>query len=199
VLVTPEGNHVRIPNSVIFKEILVNSTASPSSRNSFDVVIPNEASVADAIGAIHRSLGEQDGVLRDPPPRALVEALEPGGVRLRVYFWAPSHSVDWFQLMSEAKLRARVALQHAGIIESQGNSARGGTDGSRERANTDQPRPAVASEQAHSNPQRDAEAAASPHTVPGKGRETPMERVLEQPESRVSEEGTNLLTAAKAE
>ena len=52
VLVTFEGNHVRIPNSVIFKEIMVNATASPSFRNSFDVVIPYEASTAAAIDAI---------------------------------------------------------------------------------------------------------------------------------------------------
>ncbi len=49
VLVTFEGNHVRIPNSVIFKEIMINATASPVFRNSFDVVIPNEASTAGAI------------------------------------------------------------------------------------------------------------------------------------------------------
>ena len=49
VLVTLEGRHVRIPNSVIFKEIMVNSTASPSFRNSFDVTIPIEASTRAAI------------------------------------------------------------------------------------------------------------------------------------------------------
>ncbi len=52
VLVTLEGKHVRIPNSTIFKEIMVNATASPSFRNSFDVVVPNEASTADAIDAL---------------------------------------------------------------------------------------------------------------------------------------------------
>src|SRR5205807_4991393 len=44
VLVTLEGRHVRIPNSTVFKEITVNSTASPSVRQSFDVVIPYAAS-----------------------------------------------------------------------------------------------------------------------------------------------------------
>ena len=78
VLVTLEGNHVRIPNATVFKEIMINSTASPSSRNSFDVVIPNDASIVDAIEAINRSLRELKGIHQDPPPRALVEALEPG-------------------------------------------------------------------------------------------------------------------------
>ena len=66
VLVTLEGNHVRIPNAMIFKEIMVNATASPSFRNSFDVVIPNEASTADALDAIDRALRETEGHPRRP-------------------------------------------------------------------------------------------------------------------------------------
>ena len=116
VLVTLEGNHVRIPNSVIFKEIMVNATASPSFRTGFDVVIPYAASTIAAIEAISGSLRDLKGILNDPPPRTLVDALEPGGVRLKVYFWTPTQGVDWFQLMSDAKLRAKVALQRAGII-----------------------------------------------------------------------------------
>ena len=79
VLVTLEGNHVRIPNATVFKEIMVNSTASPSSRHSFDVLIPHEASLSGAIEAINKALGDQPGILREPPPRALVESLEPSG------------------------------------------------------------------------------------------------------------------------
>ena len=119
VLVTLEGNHVRIPNSTIFKEIMVNSTASPSFRSSFDVIIPIEASTADALAAINRALKGMKGVLEDPAPRALVEALEPSGVKIRAYFWAPTRNVDWFQLLSDARLKAKVALQQAGVI---GNS-----------------------------------------------------------------------------
>src|SRR5262249_11155294 len=116
VLVTLEGNHVRIPNATIFKEILVNATASPSCRNTFDVVIPNEASTADALDAMNRALRETRGILADPPPRALVEALEPGGVRIRAEFWSPSQGVDGHQLLSDAKLKVKVALQQAGVL-----------------------------------------------------------------------------------
>ena len=86
VLVTLEGNHVRIPNATIFKEIMVNSTASPSFRNSFDVVIPNDASVVGAIEAINSALKELKGILNDPPPGVLV-----GAARAR---WSPNSSVS---------------------------------------------------------------------------------------------------------
>ena len=116
VLVTLEGKHVRIPNSVIFKEIMVNSTASPSFRNSFDVTIPTRRTTDGPRGDRPGPWPAQEGILTDPPPRALVEALEPGGVRLRAYFWTPTHGVDWFQLTSDAKLNAKLALQAAGIL-----------------------------------------------------------------------------------
>ena len=202
VLVTLEGNHVRIPNATIFKEILVNATASPSARNSFDVVIPLEASTADALDALNRALRETKGILSDPSPRALVEALEPGGVRIRAYFWAPSQGLDGFQLLSDAKLKAKVALQQAGVLvapaaggpASQANGHAGAADG--------QPAPPSATataRQAAANLRRDAQAAESAPSAVGNGRQTLVQRVLQEPESRVSEEGANLLKDARAE
>ncbi len=56
VLVTLDGSQLRIPNAMIFKEILVNKTASTSVRGSFDVVIPWDASIATATEAITKAL-----------------------------------------------------------------------------------------------------------------------------------------------
>src|SRR6202007_897580 len=46
-----------------------------------------------ATEGIDRALREPPGILPDPTPRALVEALEPGGVRLRADFWTPTHNI----------------------------------------------------------------------------------------------------------
>jgi small-conductance mechanosensitive channel len=198
VLVTLEGNHVRIPNSVVFKEILINATASPSFRNGFDVVIPPEASTADAIAAITRALKEQDGILPDPPPRAVVADLEPGGVRLRAYFWSPTRAVDLIQLTSDVKLRVRVALQQAGVLPAPttANPAPTGKSPSPVTASNGaagQSAPSSADPVAASLARDVHAAASSPSPVAANGRQTPLEHALQQPETRVSEEGTNLL------
>ncbi len=197
VLVTLEGNHVRIPNAVIFKEIMVNSTASPFSRNTFDVVIPNSASTVAAIDAITRALSEQKGVLHDPPPRALVEALEPDGVRVRAYLWAPTQGVDWSQLLSDSKLKAKVALQEAGIVSPAANAKPAGASNQTEGVGPH--RPIATSGQARSNLARDSHAAANGPPDGEHGVKPPMVRALEQPETRVSEEGANLLSGHKSE
>jgi small-conductance mechanosensitive channel len=189
VLATLEGNHVRIPNSVIFKEILVNATASPTMRNSFDVVIPPEASTAAALAAIAGALRAQDGILAEPAPRAVVEALEPGGVRLRAYFWSPTHGVDLIQLLSDAKLKARVALQQAGVFPPPVTVVPKDAG------------PVVQTENGGvvNHLKRDAHAAATSSPVTGTGRESAIDHVLQEPETRVSEEGANLLQGSRAE
>jgi len=213
VLVTLEGKHVRIPNSTIFKEIMVNATASPSFRTNFDVVIPSEASTAAAIDAINRALRETPGILSDPPPRALVEALEPGGVRLRADFWTPTHNVDWFQLMSDAKLRAKVALQQAGVIgapvpaavpalpakaeDTSNGQATKASNGASARASSTSG--TAAEHEAAANLARDARAARDASTAVVDSADTPTARVLQEPETRVSDEGANLLKESRAE
>ena len=160
VLVTLEGNHVRIPNSVIFKEIMVNSTASPSFRNSFDVVIPYEASTAAAIEAISAALRGLKAILADPPPRTLVEALEPGGVRVRAYFWTPTQGVDWFQLMSDAKLKGKVALQASGVIPPAATENKAAAGAGTPSGENGQWTPSVTAVQARANIERDARKAS---------------------------------------
>jgi small-conductance mechanosensitive channel len=203
VLVTLEGNHVRIPNNVIYKEILVNSSASPSARGNFDVMIPFEVSTAAAVEAMTRALREQEGILPDPPPRALVEAIEPGGVRLRAYFWMPVQGVDGFKLQSDAKLRVKVELQKAGITPPPSSMlvsivGRIPIDVSRADGR-DQPEAAlrpgaiVTAEQARANLRHDSKAAANGSARPTNGAQTPIEHALNQEETHVSDEGANLL------
>jgi small-conductance mechanosensitive channel len=194
VLVTLEGNHIRIPNNVVYKEILVNSTASTSTRGSFEVVVPYEVSTAAALEAVTRALREVDGVLPDPPARALVEALEPGGVRLKAYYWTPVRGVDWFQLNSEVKLRVKVALQRAGVFPTQA-APTAAAPPEQTAAAAVSPAAAVTPDQAEANLRRDLHAAENASASRGDGRPTPVEHVLNAAESRVSEEGANLLTA----
>ncbi|WP_406700097.1 mechanosensitive ion channel family protein [Singulisphaera sp. Ch08] len=207
VLVTLEGKHIRIPNNIIYKEILVNSSASPSSRGNFDVVIPYTVSTATAIDAMTKALREQEGVLSDPPASALLEALEPGGVRLRAYYWMPVRGIDGNKLQSDVKLKVKVALQQAGITPPPTNvmlsvggrvpvdvfEANGQT-----KPDSVAIAPVVTAEQAKANLRHDTRAAEKAELRPEGEHQTPMEHALSQSE-HMSEEGTNLLQEHHAE
>jgi small-conductance mechanosensitive channel len=203
VLVTLEGNHIRIPNNIIYKEIMVNSSASPISRGTFDVAIPYEASTAVAIEAMSRVICDQEGVLSDPPARVLVDGLETNGVRLRAFFWMPVHGVDGVKLLSDLRLKAKLALQAAGIAPPPMGvlvSLVGRIPVDVTEVN-DQSRPEmmlrhrsiVTPDEAEANLKIDQQHAETLTAVPSNGEKTVMEHVLSHEESQVSEEGTNLL------
>ena len=200
VLVTLDGSQVRIPNAMIFKETLVNKTASSSVRGSFDVVIPWDASIATATEAITKALCAHEGFEEDPPPRTLVEAVEPGGIRLRSYFWFPARGVDRLKLLSDAQLAVKVALQKAGvtpvparmIVQVFGDRPLD-LPLSPARAASQAGSPALAADQLQVNLQHDTEAACiASAQLPG-DQENEIRHALDNAGKGIDEEGRNLI------
>jgi hypothetical protein len=182
---------------MIFKEILVNKTASTSVRGNFDVVIPWDASIATATEAITRALGTHEGFEEDPAPRTLVEAVEPGGIRLRSYFWFPARGVDRLKLLSDAQLSAKVALQKVGVtptptqvvVQIQGEDR----TVSRTRAESRSRPPTHATDQFQVSLQQDTEAATiASAQLPG-DQENEIRHALDNAGEGISKEGRNLI------
>lgn len=196
VLVTLDGSQVRIPNAMIFKETLVNKTASSSVRGSFDVVIPWDASIATATEAITKALRAHEGFEADPPPRTLVEAVEPGGIRLRSYFWFPARGVDRLKLLSDAQLAVKVALQKAGVTPAPARmivQVIGDQSLLPARAASRPGSPALAADQLQVNLQHDTEAACIASTqLPG-DQENEISHALDNAGKGIDEEGRNLI------
>ena len=203
VLLTLEGNTVRIPNATVFKEIVSNSSSASSSRSTFDVLIPYDVSTVQAMDLIGDALKDHEAILKDPPPRALVEELAPAGVKLRAYFWMPTRGVDGFKVNSDAKLKAKVALQKAGIrppattfrmVTSEGipdgvNGA-GRDQDDRNGAAADHP-PVVSRSQARANLAKDSRAADAAAEV--KPADETLEHVRGMSGGDATTEGTNLI------
>ena len=202
ILVTLEGHQVRIPNATVFKNVTINRTASDAVRQSFDVMIGYDASAVEAQRAIASALSGHDGILDSPPPRTLVEDLESGGVRLRTYFWIPSRGVDIFKLRSDARLKAKVALQEAGItppaatltvsLADRVNVAMVGSDGDTAEAGNPSRASTVSSDRARANLRRDAEVADS-SSLNEDAQPDAMDHALNVAQDVVGDEGENLL------
>ncbi len=123
--------------------------------------------------------------------------------------------------MSDAKLRAKVALQQAGVIGTPPSvpasppspapaaapaaNGEGRRDGQAAAAHNDAPAmgsqiaAAAADHQAAANLARDARAAWNAPTAVVENGETLVARALQEPETRVSDEGANLLKGTRAE
>lgn len=115
ILMTPDGNHLRVPNALVFRSVMLNYTRNPSRRFEFDVGIGvNEDLVlAQQIGI--RVLLALDGVLDNPPPRAFIAALGDSNVQVRYYGWVDQRTHDFLMLKSEAIRQVKSALEQAGL------------------------------------------------------------------------------------
>lgn len=81
------GNHVLMPNSLVYKSIITNKTANPKMRSHFILGVDYDDSIEAAQKAILDILAKSEFVLKDPEPWVLVDELAASAVNLRVYFW----------------------------------------------------------------------------------------------------------------
>ena len=115
VLMTLDGNHVRIPNAIVYKSIIVNYTRNPNRRFQIDVGIGPEQDMAAVQRLGAETLARMDGVLDDPPPVATLEMLGDSTVDLRVAGWVDQGRADFLKVRSEAIRLLKQAFDAAGV------------------------------------------------------------------------------------
>ncbi|HEX5693367.1 MAG TPA: mechanosensitive ion channel family protein [Arenimonas sp.] len=115
ILMTLDGNHLRLPNALVFRGVTLNYTRNPSRRFEFDVGVGvnEDLSRAQALGV--DTLRGIDGLLPEPPPRAQVIALDDSSVKVRFFGWVDQRSHDYPTLMSEAIRLVKLAMDQAGV------------------------------------------------------------------------------------
>ncbi len=94
-LVDYDGNHIQIPNAIVYKNIIQNLSANPRLRGKFIIGIGYDASIKLAQDLGVKLMQDHHAVLNDPEPQVLVDSLGPSTIVLKVYFWVNSetHSV----------------------------------------------------------------------------------------------------------
>ena len=116
ILMTADGNHLQLPNSLVFKSVLLNYSRNPKRRFDFETSIDNRASWHDAMDTGIGAIAAIDGVLADPPPGALIRTLSNDGAILQFSGWIDQRSNDLARTRSEAMRQVRKALRKAGIM-----------------------------------------------------------------------------------
>jgi small-conductance mechanosensitive channel len=113
VLMTPDGNHLRLPNAMVFRSMILNYTRNPSRRFEFDVGIGVQE---DLICAQNIGIGELTslaGVLDSPPPKSFIVSLGDSSVQLRFRGWVDQREYDFWMVRSEAIRKVKLALEAA--------------------------------------------------------------------------------------
>ncbi|MGC1478994.1 MAG: mechanosensitive ion channel family protein, partial [Chthoniobacterales bacterium] len=115
VLMTLDGNHLRIPNSAVINQTLINFTRNPLRRFHFAVGVSVDLDLNDARRVGMETLKAMRGVLADPPPMILVEELGDSTVNLRFFGWIDQTHSDFLKSRSEAIRMIKSAFDEADI------------------------------------------------------------------------------------
>lgn len=110
-----EGNHVLIPNNLVYKSVIINKTANPKMRIDFVIGIDYEDSIEDAQKEILIVLKSTPLVLRDPEPWVLVDCLASSTVDLKIYAWLNVRNLSYLKVTSYLLLEVKKRLLAKGF------------------------------------------------------------------------------------
>ncbi len=115
VLMTLDGNHVRIPNAMVFKSVVVNFTRNPLRRFFFSVGVGPEEDLSRVRKRGLEALNGVPGILLDPSPSVRIHELGDSAVVLRFSGWVNQRETDFGKVRSEAIRIVKEVLDREGI------------------------------------------------------------------------------------
>lgn len=115
VLAALNGNHILIPNAVVYKSTIINYTVNPNRRLNFAVSIGYKDPIGQAQTTILDVLLDHPAILKEPEPLVLVDALGSAAVDLQVTFWFNSQQYEEIKVRSAAIRLVKRALQDGGF------------------------------------------------------------------------------------
>lgn len=116
ILMSLDGNHIRIPNSVVFKSTIINYTLNPLRRFEFFVGVDTDLDLQQPRELALNCLDEMEGIEKDPAPLCLVDKLGDSSVVLRVLAWVDQRKADYGKVRSEALRRVKETFDDANIV-----------------------------------------------------------------------------------
>lgn len=115
VLMTLDGNELRLPNALVFKAIILNYTRNPNRRFDFTIPIDVGQSIRAAQSLALEQICGVEGLLQDPGPSWTVHEYGAAGIVLRFFGWVDQRQSDLGKVRSESIRLVKAAFAREGI------------------------------------------------------------------------------------
>lgn len=115
ILLSLDGNHIRIPNATVFKAKITNYTRNDERRFTFLVGVDPTADIAEAQKIILAALQELPFLLETPGPGVWVEGLGASTIDITAAGWIKQHETGIGMAKGEAIRVVKARLEEAGI------------------------------------------------------------------------------------
>lgn len=115
ILMTPDGNHLRIPNADVFKAVILNYSRNPERRFQFKLGIDAEDDPKAGIETGLATLRGLSFVLGDPAPQAWIEEVGDSNIVLTFAPWIDQTKTDFLKAKSTAIRAVKITLEDDGF------------------------------------------------------------------------------------
>ena len=115
ILLSFDGNHIRIPNATVFKSRIVNYSRNDERRFLVDLGVSYDTDLVAAQQLALDTINTAPFVLQSPAPMAWIEELGDSAVILRVAAWIAQHETSYVAAKGEAYRLCLAAFGAAGI------------------------------------------------------------------------------------
>lgn len=115
ILMTLDGNHLRLPNAMVFKGVLLNYTRNPMRQLQFTLGI----GTGEDLNAVRRlgveTLRKIPAIATEPEPQAAIRSVGDSSVLIDFFAWLDQREVDFIKTRSEAIRQVRCAIDNEGM------------------------------------------------------------------------------------
>ena len=115
ILLNWDGNHVRIPNSTVFKSRILNYSRNPERRFEFEISVAYGTDLAQALQLAHDTVAALPFVLESPAVNTWIVNLGGSDISLDVVGWINQVETSIVSARSEAIRQTLLAFEAAGI------------------------------------------------------------------------------------
>lgn len=110
-----DGRYVIIPNGDVFVSPIVNLSRAPYRRVSVEIGVSYEADPDQVERIALEAIRPIRGMVEDPEPEVVFEALGDSAVQATVRFWAAMSEISYAQAQTDGLKAIKAAVERAGI------------------------------------------------------------------------------------
>lgn len=115
ILLTLDGNHLRIPNAAVFKSVILNYTTNPERRVEFELGVDADEDPLEAASVGRDRLAAEPFALADPDASAHIREVGDSSVIIVFQVWIDQRRSDYFKSRTAAIAAVKSAIEAAGF------------------------------------------------------------------------------------
>ena len=115
ILLSFDGNHIRIPNATVFKSRIINYSQNAERRFMFSLMIDRNADLREARQLVEDTVQGLPFVLPHPAAATWIDTFEAAGVSLVITGWVNQNETSVVLAKGEAIRQAKLALSAAEV------------------------------------------------------------------------------------